>query len=115
LGSEHGEASSFEQARQLGEIFTQRVGVTSEEDLRALPAAVINTAGSWNPATDPGIIAYSPSLDYVLTDNPSNIFRQGKQLKIPILAGINAKEDLLFASRAPPPHRTSQRSSPTPT
>jgi carboxylesterase type B len=54
------------------------------------------------PATDPGITTYSPSIDdCVLTDNPSNVFRQGKQLKIPILAGINAKE-LLFASRALP-------------
>jgi hypothetical protein len=73
--SDHGEASSFEQARQLGETFAQRVGVTSEEDLRALPTAAVNTAGSRNPATDPGITAYSPSIDdYVLTDNPSNTF-----------------------------------------
>jgi para-nitrobenzyl esterase len=101
--SEHGEASSFEQARQLGEIFTQRVGVTSEEDLRALPASVVNQAEPWDPATDPGTTAYSPSIDdYVLTDNPSNVFREGKQLKIPVLAGINAKEELILASRALP-------------
>jgi len=35
---------------------------------------------------DPDITAYTPSIDkYVLTDISSNVFRQSKQVKIPIL------------------------------
>jgi para-nitrobenzyl esterase len=81
--SEHGEASPFEQARQLGEIFIQRVNVTTEGGLRAHPAAVVNQAELRNPATGPRITAYSPTIDdYVLTNNPFNVFRGDEQLKI---------------------------------
>lgn len=68
--------------------------------MRALLTAVVNQVGLWNPAIDLGITAYSPSIDeYVRINDPSNVFHEGKQLKIPVQAGINAKEELLFVTR----------------
>lgn len=74
-----------------------------------MPAATVNNAALWNSSTDPGITAFAPSIDgYVVTAAPGLIFDQGKSLKVSVLAGFNADEELLFLPRALP-HATSSQ------
>ena len=107
--SEHGSIESFQDARQKGDQFEQKLGATTVAELRSLPATTINNAALWNSSTDPGITAFAPSIDnYVVTKVPAATFSQGQTQKIPILAGFNLDEEFLFLPRALP-HSTTQQ------
>jgi para-nitrobenzyl esterase len=47
--------------------------------------------------TWPGLVAFAPAIDGdVITDYPVNIFRAGKQMRIPLIIGTNRDEAALF-------------------
>ncbi|KAM0543705.1 hypothetical protein ACHAPJ_012154 [Fusarium lateritium] len=108
--SEHGSLSTFHEARVRGLKFKEKLGAASIDELRALPASVVNDAALWDDRTDPALAAFSPSIDgYILTDAPEVIFARGREHGIPLLAGFNAHEEIpLFAVRALP-HNSSQQ------
>lgn len=95
--SEAGPIESFIQARQRGTAFKQKFGVASVTQLRSMSAVAINNAALWNPATDPKLTAFTPSIDnYILNDVPGRTFANGQQVKIPLLAGWTSDEQALF-------------------
>ncbi|RFU24396.1 hypothetical protein B7463_g11937, partial [Scytalidium lignicola] len=101
--TEHGPLPNFERARELGSMLTKKLGVSSISELRNLSAEVVTSAGSWNHNEDPVVTALGPSVDgYVLEQYPSQVFLQGRQMKIPMITGWNAVEDLFFRPRALP-------------
>lgn len=101
--SEHGPLASAEEARARGLALMRKLGAADIEDMRAMPASRVNVAGAWNFLTDPGVTAFSPSVDgYVLPDVPGRIFAQGKQTPVPLLAGWNRDEHAYFTSRGLP-------------
>ena len=101
--SEHGSITTFQQARQHGSAFLQSQANGSLTKLRSLSATLIVQAGAWNASTDPGITAFSPSIDnYVVPVAPSVAFDKGRTHKVPIIAGFNQDEGALFFSRALP-------------
>ena len=104
--SEHGSITNFTEARRIGTTWTQRIGVTSLSALRCLSAQTIVSDNLYNIATDPATIAFAPSIDYnVLRQAPGVVFKAGKQSKVPLIAGWNAVEELIFLPRALP-HNT---------
>ena len=103
---EHGSITTFDQARQFGTAWTQRVGATTTSALRALSAQTIVNSNPYNPATDPVTNNFAPSIDrYVLQSAPGTVFQQGIQSRVPLLAGWNGAEELIFLPRALP-HNT---------
>ena len=103
---EHGSITTFEQARQSGTAWTQRVGATTTAALRALSAEMIVNSNPYNDATDPVINSFASSIDnHVLLSAPGTVFRLGAQSHVPLLAGWNGDEELLFLPRALP-HNT---------
>ncbi len=63
----------------------------------------IEAATPWSLATDPGVTSYGPVVDgYVLPDEPTRIFVQGKQNDVALMVGWNAHEGGPFRSRALP-------------
>jgi para-nitrobenzyl esterase len=101
--SEHGSITTFDQARQIGTAWTTRVGATSVAALRALSAQTIVNSSPYNPATDPVVTAFAPSIDrFVLQSAPGTVFKAGNQAHVPLLAGWNGAEELLFLPRALP-------------
>ncbi|HUD50221.1 carboxylesterase family protein, partial [Parvibaculum sp.] len=101
--SEHGPLASAEEASARGLALMRKLGAADIEDMRAMPASRVNVAGAWNFLTDPGVTAFSPSVDgYVLPDVPGRIFAQGKQTPVPLLAGWNRDEHAYFTSRGLP-------------
>ena len=47
--------------------------------------------------TWPGLVAFAPAIDGdIITDYPVNIFRAGKQMRIPLIIGTNKDEAALF-------------------
>ncbi len=106
--SEHGPLTTFAEAHDRGVAFTERLGASSVAALRALPAEEVNVAASWNFTQDPGMTAFSPNIDgYVVPDVPATRYFDGKQLRVPLLAGWNEVEALPFLARALP-HETAQ-------
>jgi para-nitrobenzyl esterase len=105
--NEHGSLMTFDLARQNGTAFALLHNATSADDLRSIPAAIINSSTIWSFETDPSITAFTPSLDsYVLPAIPAEVFDLGLQMKIPIMAGWNTFEGFPFVTRAIP-HATS--------
>lgn len=102
--SEHGSLATFEEARQRGVEWGERFGPdASLEQLRALPAGAVVNSSIWDFTLDPGVTAFSPSIDrHVLPMHPSHVFSAGAQVKVPLLAGWNLDEGYLFRSRALP-------------
>jgi para-nitrobenzyl esterase len=99
----HGSLTTFEEARTRGVALAHRLGASSIAELRGLPAEAVNAAGPWDFSTDPGLTAFSPSIDgYVVPDVPAARFERGEQLAIPLMAGWNAVEDWPFRSLALP-------------
>ena len=95
--SEAGPIETFIQARQQGAAFEEKLGVKSVAQLRSMSAVEINDAAQWNPATDPKVTAFAPSIDnYVLTGVPGMVFQNGQQMKVPLLAGWTSDEQALF-------------------
>ena len=107
--TEHGSITTFEQARQIGAAWTNRIGVSSVSGLRELSSKEIVNSSLWSVLADPGTTAFSPSIDsYVLPAAPGAIFEAGRQLKIPLLAGWNQVEESLFLPRALP-HQSAEQ------
>jgi para-nitrobenzyl esterase len=53
--------------------------------------------------SDPALTSFAPSIDYyVLNGAPGQIFTDGQQQKVPVLAGWNFLEILIFPAREPP-------------
>ena len=103
----HGPLTTFAEARQYGLNFEKKLGVTSVAGLRSLSAETINNAQPYNLNQDPGVTGFAPSIDgFVLPTAPGTIFHNGKQLKIPLLAGFNEDEEFLFLGLQLP-HNTS--------
>lgn len=102
--SEHGTMSTHAQALQEGQALAAKLNVGDVASLRALPAATINNAASWNPTTDPGLTAFTPSIDGQVTrEPPGAVFARGAEALIPLLGGWNANEDLpIFRPRGLP-------------
>jgi para-nitrobenzyl esterase len=101
--SEHGSLMTFDLARKNGTAFGLQHNATSAADLRALSAQEINGSTIWSFETDPSITAFTPSIDnYALHAAPAEIFGQGLQMKIPIMAGWNTFEGAPFLPRAIP-------------
>lgn len=93
----HGPLQSFEEAHARGLAFAQQNGNGSIAALRALPAEQVNAAALWNFSKDPIVKAFSPHVDrYVVPDIPAARFERGEQMRIPLLAGWNAAEELPF-------------------
>ncbi|KAK0260420.1 hypothetical protein LTR35_018009 [Friedmanniomyces endolithicus] len=101
--SEHGSLRTFVEARAQGAAFQMKLGASSLAQLRTLTAQSVNSAGSWNASTDPGLTAFAPSIDgYVIPTVPAETFNVGKSQKVPLLVGFNAAEGLAFLPRIVP-------------
>jgi para-nitrobenzyl esterase len=76
-------------AEHDGEVFEQRVGVHSLEQLRAMDAnAVLKIVSEYD------VHASRPTIDgYFLPQSPEVIYQSGKQAHIPLLVGSNSQED----------------------
>ena len=99
----HGSLTTFAEARQYGSNFKQKLNATSVSGLRALSALTINNAQPFSLNQDPGVTGFAPSIDgYVIPVVPGQAFHDGSQMKIPLLAGFNAKEEFLFEGNALP-------------
>ena len=99
----HGSLSTFEEARARGVRFAERVEARSVADLRALPPEDLNAAAPWDFSRDPGLTAFSPSIDrYVVPDVPMARYLRGEQLRVPLLAGWNGAEHWPFHDMALP-------------
>jgi para-nitrobenzyl esterase len=93
--SQHGSIATHAEALARGNALSGRLGVPSIEGLRAVPAAALAGATAWIPIFDPSLTAFAPSIDgQVLTDTPANVFAQGRQVRVPVLAGYTAAEDV---------------------
>ena len=70
------------------------------DQLRSLPAYVVRETSAWL-GMDPGVTAFSPNIDnYVIPQVVPSVFNSGRQARVPLLAGFNAREDTLFQQRA---------------
>jgi para-nitrobenzyl esterase len=95
--------TSFAEARQYGLNFKNKLNLTSLAELRSISAADINDAQPFSLTQDPGVTSFAPSIDnYVIPTVPGQVFHEGKQLKIPLLAGFNAREEYVFEGNALP-------------
>ena len=105
----HGSLTSFREARQRGAKLSDQLGATCLADLRQVPASALSKAAAWRLGTDPALSAFSPNIDgYVVPEVPAQVFNDGRQMKIPILAGWNAKEELPFLALASPHHSSNE-------
>ena len=84
-------------AHGRGTAFVQRLGGGSIEALRGLSAEKLNAAAMWDFSSNPAETAFSPNIDgYVVPQAPPATFAQGKQMRIPLLAGWVADEGYPF-------------------
>lgn len=101
--TENGSLPTVEEARQQGLLLVKKLGANSVSALRSLPAKTIAEAAQWNPLTDPRVTAFAPNIDgYVLPCVPAKAFLEGRQMKIPIIAGWNSVEEYFFKAAALP-------------
>jgi para-nitrobenzyl esterase len=76
-------------AEQVGLEFARSVGANSLVDLRVMPAENLMAAGM-----KAGAFRFSMTIDgYFLPKPPSEIFKAGEQLRVPLLVGWNSQED----------------------
>ena len=73
---------------KVGTAFAQKVGATNLAALRALSATeLLEMSGR------PGMPRFGPNVDgYFFPEVPAKIFAEGKQAKVPLLAGWNSEE-----------------------
>jgi para-nitrobenzyl esterase len=99
----HGPLQNFEEARARGLALVRQQGDASIAALRGMPADRLNAAAPWSFRTSPVVTAFSPSIDHhVVPDVPARRFLRGEQMRIPLLAGWNAAEEVPFASQSLP-------------
>ncbi|KAH8893557.1 alpha/beta-hydrolase [Thozetella sp. PMI_491] len=100
--SEHGNMENFNQSRQRGLNWADSVAGPNATlaELRALPAWFVQNTSVWLGA-DPGTTAFSPNIDnFVIPRVVPATFAIGRQAKVPMLVGFNAREDTFFQNRA---------------
>jgi para-nitrobenzyl esterase len=101
--SARGSLETYAEARARGVALSKALETHTLQELRALPAEEVNAAGLWDFTTHPGTTAFAPNIDgFVIPEAPAARFYEGKQLKIPVLAGWNAHEDFPFRALAVP-------------
>ena len=101
--SEHGSLQTRAEAEARGKAFVARLGNGSIGSLRALPAEKLIAGLGMGQHADPVTDSFSPSIDgYVLNASPGSVFTRGNAAKVPMLAGHNGAEDLIFRARALP-------------
>lgn len=101
--SEHGSIETREEARARGIALANRLGGGSVAKLRALPPEELSRKTAWNFLLDPGATAFAPNIDgEVVPISPGQTYAEGRQHKIPLLAGWNAEEHSYFGARALP-------------
>ena len=101
--SEHGSLQTLAEARARGEALATQLAGGDINGLRALSADALLAAAPWSIQSDPVSDAFSPSVDgYVVPDSPAEIFAQGRQSDVPLLAGHNGAEGVIFMSGALP-------------
>jgi len=80
--------AKLEAAEQAGTRTMQQLGANSLAELRAKPAAEVLGGRGGGPVID----------GWFMPDDPANIYAQGKQIDVPILAGSNKDEGTFFQS-----------------
>ena len=107
---DHGPLTTFAEARQKGLSLEKRLGVTSVAQLRNVSAQVLNAADPYfSLFQDPGFSGFAPSIDnYVIPLVPGQVFQNGQQMQIPLLAGWNQGDYYLFLGLALPHNTASQ-------
>jgi para-nitrobenzyl esterase len=93
---------------QNGVKFGEKIGATTLEALRALPADKL-----LEDASKQGTPPMSPTVDgYFLTKSPAEVFAAGEQSKVPLLAGWNNAEipyqAVMYGKAATPENYASQ-------
>jgi para-nitrobenzyl esterase len=92
-------APTLSEAETQGKNLVQRLGVSGDDaealdKLRAIPAEQLLRQAATDREID-----FNPNVDeWVLPDQPWRIFSEGKQARIPVMAGSNADEMSIFAS-----------------
>jgi para-nitrobenzyl esterase len=92
-------SSTLAQAEARGKVLARQLGVSGDdshalETLRAVPAERMLELAAADQEID-----FDPIVDkWVLPDQPSRIFSQGKQARIPVIVGTNSEEVSIFAS-----------------
>ncbi len=67
------------------------------QDLRSVPAEILNLATPYNNVTNAQINNFSPSIDgQVLTEAPGAVFQRAEELSVPLLGGWNEAEYVPF-------------------
>ena len=85
-----------------GAAYAGALGAKSLDDLRAISAERLNTAATGDFQTGAPIV-FAPAIDgYVLPDQVTTVFAQGKQNDVSLIAGYNRREEFLFLSQTLP-------------
>ena len=104
---EYGSLQTFSEARALGQKLENTLKVNSVAQLRQISPDKLVSALPYNPLAGSPIL-FGPSLDrYVLPKPPASVFASGSQANVPMLAGVNEREDVIFAAEEFP-HDTPQ-------
>ncbi|RDV00202.1 carboxylesterase family protein [Trinickia dinghuensis] len=94
------------QAEQQAAKFAARVGATSLQQLRSLPAQTLLAAANPRKASSAST-TFWPSIDgQFLTESPDQVFTNGGQAQVPLMLGSNSQEALytaLLGDKAPTP------------
>ena len=100
-----GPLENREEAHARGKAFAQRLAAGSIAALRAMPAEKVNSEALWDFSSNPAETAFSPNIDgYVVPEAPARRFAQGKQMRIPLLAGWVQDEGYPFGALGLPHH-----------
>lgn len=101
--SEHGSIETHAEARGKGTALAARLGDGGIAGLRALLPEQLSRGTAWNFLLDPGTTAFAPNVDgAIVPDSPGLVYAEGRQHRIPLLAGWNAEEHSYFGARALP-------------
>ncbi|PPK44206.1 para-nitrobenzyl esterase [Trinickia symbiotica] len=95
---------SREEAERAAGYLAERVGATSLNQLRALPASTLLDATA---ETAKPIYRFWPHVDgHFLPESPESIFASGRQAPVPLLLGVNSQEghfDQVLGGATPTP------------
>lgn len=85
------------QAEETARKFAARVGASSLQQLRSLPAQTLLAAATPSKHA-PAPAPFGPSIDgHFLTESPEQVFANGGQARVPLLLGSNSQERLYTA------------------
>ncbi|HLZ74199.1 carboxylesterase/lipase family protein [Phenylobacterium sp.] len=101
--SEQGSIRTHAEALARGRALADRLGGGTVAGLRAIPAEELAAKAPWTLALDPVTQAFSPNIDsFVVPEAPAKAFAEGRQAKVPLLAGSNGAEGAIFMGRSLP-------------